>query len=235
MEYYTYHFRFEELNIKSATISRFMGYDNYPPPEPFPELIEEVLKLAPGYCDLTGGYTIRENIHIDKSDKSLHVDGISFSVQRIIASQLRKSEHIALFICTAGPAIGEWSRQLMQEGDMLKGYVVDVVGSEAVDAAMDIIQDRLETDIKSRGMHITDRYSPGYCDWQVSEQNKLFSFFPENYCGIKLSPSSLMYPIKSVSGIIGIGKEARQTGYVCNLCDMTNCIYRNKRVQTPFE
>ena len=49
----------------------------------------------------------------------------------------------ALFLCTAGAGIGEWSKQLMAEGDLLKGYVVDVVGSVIVEAAMDRIQDEL--------------------------------------------------------------------------------------------
>ena len=117
----------------------------------------------------------------------------------------------------------------MHEGDFVKGYIADVVGSEIVESAMDKIQDDLEQQMETQGLHITDRYSPGYCGWSVGEQHKLFSFFPENFCGISLTPSSLMLPIKSVSGVIGIGLDVSRKGYVCQHCDMVNCIYREKR------
>ena len=35
--------------------------------------------------------------------------------------------------------------------------------------------------------------------------------------------------LKSVSGIIGIGKEVEKNNYPCKLCDDKNCIYRGKR------
>jgi len=38
-----------------------------------------------------------------------------------------------------------------------------------------------------------------------------------------------MDPIKSVSGIIGIGENVRFNPYTCNLCDNKNCIYGNAR------
>ncbi len=229
MEYITYKFRFEELKISRELIAMVMGYPDGQAPEPFPEMIDEVLSNAPDHCDIAGGYTIRENIQIDKVSRRLRIDDTHFDVQRIITNQLKKSEHAALFLCTAGAGIGEWSKKLMKEENLMKGYIVDVVGSETVDAAMDIIQTRLEEDLLKKGQRVTERYSPGYCDWQVSEQQKLFSFFPDKFCGISLSPSSLMYPIKSISGVIGIGKDVKRNGYVCNMCDMENCIYRNKR------
>jgi hypothetical protein len=76
------------------------------------------------------------------------------------------------------------------------------------------------------GMKITNRYSPGYCSWNVSEQKKLFSLLPEGCCGITLSASSLMSPIKSISGIIGMGRSVEFKEYVCEICSMKDCIFR---------
>ena len=229
MEYKTYHLNFSDLGISPEKISSVMGYEEGVAPEPFAGLIDEVLAKAGQYCDINAGYVIRDNIHVNKISKSLTVDGIDFNIQRIITNQIKRSEKIAFFLCTAGKAIGEWAKSLMKSGDMIKGYVVDVVGSETVDSAMDQIQDRMESELDMMGLKITERYSPGYCSWRVDEQQKLFTFFPDNYCGIHLSPSSLMDPIKSISGIIGIGKDVKRNGYACNMCDMKECIYRNKR------
>jgi hypothetical protein len=65
----------------------------------------------------------------------------------------------------------------------------------------------------------------------VADQHKLFSFFPENCCGVSLTESALMHPIKSVSGIIGLGKEVRYREYTCNLCGLAECFYRNRNME----
>ena len=229
MELQEYRFRFDELEVSTDIIEKFMGYEPGKAPEPIPQLIREVLDIAHDYCDIKGGYVIQKDISIDREERIMHINGTEFDVKRIISNQLRKMDNAALFVCTAGHGIGDYSKKLMHEGDFIKGYIADVVGSEIVESAMDKIQDDLEQQMKSQGLYITDRYSPGYCGWSVGEQQKLFSFFPENFCGITLTPSSLMQPIKSVSGVIGIGPNVRRKGYVCNHCDMVNCIYREKR------
>jgi hypothetical protein len=94
------------------------------------------------------------------------------------------------------------------------------------------MQQKLKEMTEARGMKITNRYSPGYCGWNVSEQHKLFSLLEDNYCGISLNESALMQPIKSVSGIIGIGEKVRFNKYTCNLCDQQNCLYRNSKYRS---
>ena len=91
-----------------------------------------------------------------------------------------------------------------------------------------LMQNDLEEQMSKEGKKITNRFSPGYCGWNVSEQHKLFSLLPGNFCGIRLTESALMDPVKSVSGIIGIGPDVRRMPYTCSLCDMKNCIYRRK-------
>jgi len=118
----------------------------------------------------------------------------------------------------------------MAAGDTLKGYVVDVVGSEIVEFAVDRIHHDLGVRMDGEGLRITNRFSPGYCNWSVREQEGLFRWFPEQYAGIRLSESSLMHPTKSVSGVIGIGSRVKQNPYLCNVCSEEMCIYRDKRL-----
>jgi cobalamin-dependent methionine synthase I len=100
-----------------------------------------------------------------------------------------------------------------------------VIGSEIVETAMDKMQNILENQIQKTGLSISNRYSPGYCEWKLSDQRKLFSFFPESCCGITLSESYFMSPKKSISGIIGIGKKVKKEAYRCDICELDNCIY----------
>jgi len=222
-------FSFKELEIKIVHIEEAMGYVRGQSPEPFPDMIAIALDQCHHLCDIQGSLMVSENFSVDKAG-SLIAGGITFNVGKKIARQLRNADGGALFICTAGAGIGERSKELMAAGDLLEGYILDVIGSVTVEAAIDKIQERFESELEARGYKMANRYSPGYCGWALSEQQRFFALFPVNHCGIKLSDSCLMDPIKSVSGIIGFGTNVKKTAYECQMCELTTCIYRKIRL-----
>jgi hypothetical protein len=206
-----------------------MGFQSGTAPEPVTILIDEITEELLPLGGIKTEYIIFSGISLNREETSLKIEGVTFNIKPIIYRQMKDAEEAALFICTAGPVIGEMSRNSMKGGDLLKGYVYDVIGSEVVEAAADLMQEELRKSMSALGKGITNRFSPGYCGWDVAEQHQLFSFFKDNFCGITLTESALMNPIKSVSGVIGIGRNARYTPYQCKLCDDKNCIYRNKK------
>lgn len=209
-------------------INSLLGYPEGNLPEPLPEVIDSIIEKAPEHTEIQGGYLIMDQFEILDGSK-IQVNGLEFHPTKAIAHQVRASEKLAFFMITAGEGIETWSRRELTEGDPMAGYIIDLIGSEIVVAALDRMQDDLAGKMKSAGFNITNRYSPGDCGWPVTDQQKLFSLFPENFCGISLSESSLMHPIKSVSGIIGIGKDVRKTVYACDLCEMETCLYRYRK------
>jgi hypothetical protein len=206
-----------------------MGYQTGTAPEPVTQLINEVTEELLPLDGIKAEYRIFPLISLSREEKSLHIEDVVFNIKPIIYRQINEAEEAALFICTAGPVVGEKSSSNMKSGDLLRGYVYDVIGSEVVEAAVDIMQEELRKEVGVLGMKITNRFSPGYCGWDVAEQHKLFSFFKDNFSGITLTESALMNPVKSVSGVIGIGRNVRFTEYQCKLCGDKNCIYRNKK------
>jgi hypothetical protein len=45
-----------------------------------------------------------------------------------------------------------------------------------------------------------------------------------------------MQPIKSVSGVIGIGRAVRRVPYTCRLCELEDCLYRRlSKEERPSE
>lgn len=206
-----------------------MGYEPGIAPEPVTILTRELSEELRLMGDIRAEYRIFNNIKFDRDEKRIGVEGVVFAVRPIVYRQIKDADELALFICTAGPAIGEMSRRSMKEGDLLKGYIYDVIGSGVVENAADMMQEELKAEAAARGKTITNRFSPGYCGWDVAEQHKLFGFFKENFCGITLTESALMNPVKSVSGIIGIGKDVTYAPYQCHMCDDKNCIYRNRK------
>lgn len=206
-----------------------MGYEPGTAPEPVTTLIREISEELVTKGGIRAEYRLFGDIDLDSDKKTIEIEGVIFNVRHIIFKQIREADEAALFICTAGREVSELSRKSMSEGDLLKGYVYDVIGSEVVESAADRMQEELRRAAAAEGKMITNRFSPGYCGWDVAEQHKLFSFFSDNFCGITLTESALMNPVKSVSGVIGIGANVRFAPYQCKLCDDSNCIYRNRK------
>jgi hypothetical protein len=229
MIYKTFQVPFSELNLTVPQIEKVIGYDEGQAQETISEFISKNLKEAKEFSLVKSEYAVFTDVKFIDATKSVEINGIVFNVGKIVYAQLKRSDSIAIFLCTAGEEIGIHSRTAMKEGNLLEGYIYDVIGSEIADLAADFMQKDLEIVIASIGKKITNRYSPGYCRWDVSEQHKLFKLMPDNFCGIRLTPSALMDPVKSVSGFIGIGNDVRFNPYTCNLCDMKDCIYRKVR------
>lgn len=229
MESKQFRYNVKDLELSTESITQVIGYSREDIPENIVELIEQTLHYAKALDSVKGEYRIINNIDLIKESGTVVIGRSSFLTRKIIISQLRGSDSIALFLATAGPDIGQKSRRQMSDGDLLEGYISDVVGSEIVEAVADKMQEDLRLQALASGLGITNRFSPGYCGWDVAEQHKLFKLMPDNYCGIELTESALMNPVKSVSGLIGIGKEAKFRPYTCNKCDSTNCIYRGRK------
>lgn len=225
------HFQFalSELNLNVSQIESVMGYKQGESQETISDLISEALKEMEAICNIKAEYRILSGIHFNDTEKTIEINHLVFQIKKIVYGLIKKSDSIAVFLCTAGEGIGIRCKKAMKAGDLLTGYIYDVIGSEIVESAADLMQNELEKTVISSGKKITNRYSPGYCGWDVAEQHKLFQLVPSNFCGIRLTESALMDPIKSVSGIIGIGENVRFNPYTCNLCDIKTCIYRNAR------
>lgn len=120
--------------------------------------------------------------------------------------------------------------KLKQEDDILRVFVADAVGSVLAEATVSLLMDILIQEAGREGMQISNNYSPGYCNWHLSEQKKLFRFFPKRMTGIQLTDSCLMLPVKSVSGIVAIGKNVKKRPYGCDICNMPSCIKNKKKL-----
>lgn len=153
----------------------------------------------------------------------------AFDMGKIILRQLRGSEAYALFISTAGVEFEAYQQRLKEQGDMVRVFIADALGSVIAEKCADQMEITLQESIDKLGWKHTNRFSPGYCGWHVSQQQLLFPLFQGHTCGVTLTDSSLMVPIKSVSGIIGLGKDVHKLDYTCGLCDFKQCYKRKKK------
>ena len=145
-----------------------------------------------------------------------------------IGEFLGAARSVAVFIATAGPGVEKLASELMGSQEQLAAMVVNAVGAERAEAAETVVIDRLREDARQIGFAPTLPYSPGYCGMALTEQKKLFSLFPGGSIGVVLSASCLMCPLKSVSGLIGLGlaDEVVAKGSPCDRCELYTCAMR---------
>ena len=215
-----------ELSLTPTEVFEAMGYSGESPEDIIAESVLSLLEEAEQRITPSCYFTIR-NVQI--TEKEICTGDTVFETGKIIARLMKGSEHLALFVATAGGKFEEWTQELRKQGDYLNQYIVDSIGTCIAEKAGDYLEKLLEAEIGDT-KH-TNRFSPGYCGWHVSEQRKFFALLPKNVCGIELKESCLMTPIKSISGIIGIGANVKTKTYSCNVCDMKSCFRRrNVRV-----
>ena len=207
---------FEELGITAADVYEQMGYHDAQPDKATQQETAMILKEVSQWLRPRFSYFV-----VNKQP--------DFEMGSIILRQLRGSEAFALFVCTSGLEFETYQQRLKEQGDMVRVFIADALGSVIAENCADQMEKALQESIDKLGWMHTNRFSPGYCGWHVSQQQLLFPLFQGHTCGVKLTDSSLMIPIKSVSGIIGLGEKVRKLEYTCGLCDFKQCYKRKKK------
>lgn len=207
---------FEELGITAADVYEQMGYHDAQPDKATQQETATILKEVSQWLRPRFSYFV-----VNKQP--------DFEMGNIILRQLRGSEAFALFVCTSGLEFEAYQQRLKEQGDMVRVFIADALGSVIAEKCADQMEKALQESIDKLGWKHTNRFSPGYCGWHVSQQQLLFPLFQGHTCGVKLTDSSLMIPIKSVSGIIGLGEKVRKLEYTCGLCDFKQCYKRKKK------
>jgi hypothetical protein len=226
---FTFELHLEDLQLNREEIYLNLGYGKTVPDEHVAEMLETVLLKAHQICRPRVGYVFCEGMLKDKNH--LELNGVSFKTGPIINNYLQQSVHFAVFVATAGKAYDEYLHQLKEAGDIMDEFLADAVGSEIAEAAVRYVIEKITDEVAKRAFKITKPYSPGYCGWHVREQQLLFSLFPDEPCGIKLNTSSLMHPVKSVSGMVGIGPDVTEMPYACDICGLQSCYKRKTTLQ----
>lgn len=130
-----------------------------------------------------------------------------------------EAQKIALGICTLGPVLPELTNKYLKDGRLSDGVILDAIGSVAVDQLVDLLNEEINIEAEKIGLVASMRYSPGYCDMGVEDQDIIFERIDN--MGVTLLPSKMMEPIKSVSFAVNLGER-----YInrCKTCEKReNC------------
>jgi hypothetical protein len=157
---------------------------------------------------------------------ALDVDGETLTIPRIGALWGPVTD-VAVVVCTIGDALERRVSELWEARELPLASMLDSVGSGAVESLAEHVNDLLcEQGLPD--LRVTNRISPGYADWDVAEQPRLFRLVSADAIGVGLNAACVMTPGKSISLLVGAGRQARVDHYFtqCARCWMRDCAYR---------
>jgi hypothetical protein len=215
-----------EIELKKDDVCQLLGYrDGGQPTASISALVDEELKEARELIEASSFYQLMDVEDISPPTVVLE-NGTRITVTgEILSWVLSPCQLATVFVSSIGLPLENRVAELLEEGELLRGYILDAIGSTAANAAASYLRDRIRDLAKSEGAEITFRCSPGYCDWDIEEQRVLFEVMDSAQTGVDLSNDCLMTPRKSVSGLIGVGwgDKERIRLTPCHLCTKRDC------------
>jgi len=150
---------------------------------------------------------------------------------RKLAKTVRECNELISFVGTLGEDVDKAIATTMKKGRVSDAFIMDAVASSFMEHIIQMFWQEKGTALqKKENRYATVRFSPGYCDWPVTGQKKLFKVLSENPIKVMLSESMLMSPRKSVSGVFGIsepGSGNELKNYLpCRDCTRADCAER---------
>lgn len=212
------------FNINRKQILQTMGYNSGPTaPTRILKMVNELARQNLDFTDPSYSYIIRDIQSVQ--DDRINIEGSIRLRSRTLARMLKTCRKVAMFVLTIGDRLEQSAATLAREGSVLKASVLEAIGSNAVEQVAELLHDRISYEVSNRGLLTGRRFSPGYCDWAIDQQEIVFQAMNGNSAGVQLTEGYLMLPRKSISGLIGIGTpDSGITNYnPCLSCLKADC------------
>ncbi len=151
-----------------------------------------------------------------KEEDAVIVEGVRLE-SRVLRKNLESAQRVFPFVVTIGAELEEAARA---RDDYLEQYDLDTIGNVALQDAIQSLRNRLQE------QYVIDKLSymnvGSLEDWPLAQQRPLFSLLGdvEGAIGVRLSPSMLMHPGKTESGIFF---PTEVTFFNCQLCPRKGC------------
>lgn len=149
----------------------------------------------------------------------LSVHGLTLGDQQLIipsayvAKGLSQCHKATVLAVTIGEELPKQVNQWLASNQLYQGTIGDMVGSYAVEQLAEQFCQYLQQQSLPKGLYSTLRFSPGYGDWALEEQQSVMAFLDHCQGKIALTENFLLQPVKSITAIIGWSQQWQNNQY----------------------
>lgn len=153
-----------------------------------------------------------------------------------VRGHLAGAGEAAVLAVTIGPALEEEVSRLFAAGEYTAGLLLDAAGTAVVEQAADAADAFIADQAARRGLKTRSRFSPGYGDWDITDQPAMVALAAGERIALTVTPSCMLVPRKSVTAVIGLAPAGENNGHACAGrgcagCLQTDCIARRELSQ----
>ena len=155
-----------------------------------------------------------------------------------LARHLTGCTALLLFGATLGPRVDTGLRRISVRS-IAEGAAAQAVAAALIETYCDDQEVVWKSKLPSSYTY-RSRFSPGYGDWALEEQEKIFRLL---HCaktiGLTLTTGGIMAPTKSVTAVIGIDETGKESGEEtaacgkkskCSSCSNVTCPFRQEEL-----
>jgi hypothetical protein len=167
----------------------------------------------------------------DLHHERLKLEGGGRLSGELLAQHMGGAQEIVIVLCTVGEALERRVAKVSKE-DAAYGLALDGVGSAGVEALANAACALFEEEATKEECQVTIPLSPGMVGWPVEQgQSQIFDLLDAGEIDVRLTESMMMLPRKSLTFVLGIGKELMAGGRTCDYCSLKEtCRYQDHYV-----
>lgn len=221
-----------KLDLDKEEILRYQGYSRKKVKEPNQNILritEEEINRGYSLFKPQGIYSL---IKIKGSVLEGRINlenGLIFRFAKSIIKQLKGASHLLVGVVTIGDLLEKKVSELFSQGEYPRALTLDVIGTVAVEDFSRKVRKLARQEVIEQGFKTSRHFSPGYSGWEVSQQEIVFKSIPSDNIGVRLTKGFMMLPQKSLSWVIGAGKEiivSSEEENKCKDCQSKYCNYK---------
>ena len=157
-------------------------------------------------------------------------NGFFLNFSNSMINLLKGSSCLVLGVVTIGSSLENKVSEFFSQGEYPRALALDAVGTVAVQNLSRYVRSLICQEVKDRNLQITRSFSPGNSVWDISQQKEIFKIISANKIEVKLIKSYMMIPKKSLSWVVGVGKNiiapSKEEGHSCKTCQAETCQFR---------
>jgi hypothetical protein len=227
---------FPDVNVQPAEYKRLLGY-------PRDGVLEGRARELADWARQWYSQNGRPWVYARQSEKlsivngSILIDGVTFTSPRLQKTLLEAEAHGAILVAvSAGAEVAEEAAKLWSEEKPDEYFFLEIFGSAVVEHLTTMTGARLCAWAENREMSILPHYSPGYPEWDISEQPRLLELMKRTGtqmpCPMDVMDSGMLRPKKSLLAVFGMTRRTERVRRLtadlipCESCSFNSCQYR---------
>ncbi|MGH9590217.1 MAG: hypothetical protein ACRD25_07460 [Terracidiphilus sp.] len=235
-----------EVKVRRGEYVRLLGY---PRGRMLEGRAEELARLAEDWYGVNGRPWLysRQAASFKISGDSTFIDGVPFTSRRLRQTlEEAKAESVAVVAVGAGREIEEEAVKRWEDEKPDEYFFLQIFGAAVVEELITLAGAKLCDWAEKRGMAVLPHYSPGYAEWDISEQPRLLEVIKQDEqrqgeqghgelepfpFELEVLDSGMLRPRKALLAVFGLTSHTEQLRRLtelvpCENCSFSPCRYR---------